>query len=313
MDIEATKQLNDPLNEDSLAECEEAAAEMAREAGTIVQGHFGRPMDVEYKRKGERDPVTAADKESQEYLCQVISKRFPDHAIVGEEDSKGGEDPQSDFLWVLDPLDGTTNFVNGLPLYSVSVALLYKGAPVAGALMVPWAGEKTGIVLHARMDGGARLDGEPITIPDAEGPVGNRLTAIPGSFGARYRFRKGMTGRIGELRVTGSIAYELALTTLGVFQYVVLGGPRIWDMAAGALIIKEAGGEVLLRRRGSHRWIPMTSLFSSWESQTPTAKEVRRWASSMIAGNRTVAGHVAANIQRRIPLSARIARVIKRR
>ena len=300
------------MNESLVVEIEARAVEMARRAGEILHGHFGKSLEVEYKDKEKQDPVTSADKESQLYLTEVISRWFPDHGIVGEEGPSEDETPAPDFLWILDPLDGTTNFLNGLPIYAVSIGVLHRGTPLAGALFIPWPGQSRGAVLHARRGGGAWMDEKPISIPNSDGPEVNRLSGLPASFGARFRLRKGLRRRVGEVRVTGSIAYELALTACGAFQYVVFGGPRIWDVAAGAMIMMEAGGTVLVRRRRSRRWEPLTSLGPSWEERPPTLKEFRNWMTPMIAGNTQVAPFVAANLQSRFSLSARVVRLLKK-
>jgi myo-inositol-1(or 4)-monophosphatase len=314
------------LNESLVVDIESRAVEMAGEAGRMLRGHFDRSLgsilDVEYKdKKKQQDPVTSADKESQAYLSEAISRHFPGHGILGEEgpsDESGASAP--DFLWVLDPLDGTTNFLNGLPIYAVSIGVLHRGAPLVGALFIPWPGEEGGYVLHARRGGGAWMNSNPISIqntgknagPQPEAPEANRLAGLPASFGAQFRLRKGLRRRVGEPRVTGSIAYEMALTAQGAFQYVVFGGPKIWDVAAGVTIVMEAGGAVLVRRRRSWRWEPLTTLGPSWESGPPDLKEVRSWTAPLIAGNTAVAPFVAANLQRRFPLSARVARLVRR-
>ena len=301
------------VDEGLMMEIEARAIEMARGAGRILQDSFGRPLEVEYKDdKKEQDPVTSVDKESQEYLSESIARHFPGHGIVGEEDSKQDEEPVPEFLWILDPLDGTTNFLNGLPIYAVSIGVLHRGNPIAGALFIPWSGENDGVVLHARKGGGAWMDEEAISIPESETIAANRLTGIPASFGGRFRIGKDLRRRVGEVRVTGSIAYELALTALGAFQYVVLGSPRIWDVAGGAIIVMEAGGTVIARCRKRRRWEPLTSLGPSWEGGSPTMKEVRNWAATLIVGNVHIAPFVGANLQGRYPLSARVARLMRR-
>jgi len=302
------------LQDESLVmEIEAKAVEMAGQAGRVLMEQFGKSVEVEYKDKEHQDPVTSADKESQAYLVQAISQQFPDHGIVGEEDSEGAETPASDFLWVLDPLDGTTNFIGGLPIYAVSIGVLHRGMPLAAALFIPWPGEKGGTVLHARSGGGAFLDGEPLSTPQSNGPEANRLTGLPASFGSRFRPRKGLRRRVGSVRVTGSIAYELALTACGTFQYVIIGGPKIWDVAAGVLIVTEAGGRVLGWDRTSRRWEPVTRLGPSWESGPPSLNEIRNWTSPLIAGSSQVAPFVAANLQgRRTPLSARFRRLVRK-
>ena len=300
------------MDSDLLMEMEAKAVEMAWESGRILQGHFGRPMDVEYKDEGENSPVTTADVESQAYLSESIATSFPDHGIVGEEDPEEKDGPVPDFVWVLDPLDGTTNFLNGLPIYAVSICIVHRGVPMAGSIYIPWPGDKGGSVLHARKGGGATMDGEPLVISESQVPEASRLSGLPGSFGARFRPRKGLRKRLGEPRVMGSVAYELALTATGAFQYVLFGGPRIWDVAAGALIVKEAGGEVLGRRGKISGWEVLTSLGPSWAGGPPTVKQVRGWRSRMIAGNPQAARFVAANLQAKHPLPARVADVARR-
>ena len=305
-------------DEGLLAKVEGQAIDMAREAGAILSRYFGKPLDVEYKDKHEQDPVTAADKDSQEYLEQAISEAFPDHGVLGEEDrEREREDtPLPDFLWVLDPLDGTKNFLSGLPIYACSVGVLYHGNPVVGAVFLPWPGDGAGAVLHARRGGGAFMDREPISVSPLEEPKANSLVTVPGSFGANFRFRKPMRGRIGEMRVTGSIAYELAMTARGVLQYSVTTGPHLWDVAAGIVLVLEAGGIAMWRKRGggvkslfgSSRWEPVESLVPSWQSGQTTAKELRRWTATMVLGSPGVVRYVTSNMRPRLILRHRLAR-----
>ena len=167
-----------PPSDDLLAEIESHAAEFARGAGKILSGHFEAPLQVDYKDEAESDPVTAADKETQRFLTDRILQAFPDHAVLGEEDDEdaGGDTssfprkrestpgaPLPDFAWALDPLDGTKNFVAGLPVYASSIGVLHRGVPVVGAVYVPWPGCE-GRVVHARSGGPALLDGEPVSV-----------------------------------------------------------------------------------------------------------------------------------------------------
>ncbi len=154
-----------------------AAEEMARGAGDILLGHFGRSITVEYKDEAERDPVTSVDKASQEFLASEIAKRFPSHGILGEEgaDEAEAETRAPDFIWALDPLDGTTNFLNGLPLYASSIGVMHRGVPIAGALFIPWPNSRGGFVLHCQRGHGCFADGEPVSVYQAEEPANNRL------------------------------------------------------------------------------------------------------------------------------------------
>ena len=114
------------------AEIEARAVELARGGGELLSGYFGGNLSIQYKDDNQRDPVTDADRETQDFLTKGILESFPDHDILGEEDDENAQDADAaagDFLWVLDPLDGTKNFLHGLPVYACSVGVLYRGEP----------------------------------------------------------------------------------------------------------------------------------------------------------------------------------------
>ncbi len=307
------------LWDDVLAqEIEQHAVTIARGAGAILAGHFGRQITVEFKDEHERDPVTAADKAAQEYLTAEIAERFPEHGILGEEgteEEKQSEEPAKDILWVLDPLDGTTNFMNGLPVFASSIGVLYRGWPMAAALYVPWPnsepGSGGGFVLHCWKGGGCFADDKPVFVYESDEPVPNRLIGVPGYFGVGQGFTGKLAGKAGEVRTTGSIAYELAMTARGVLQYAMFGAPRLWDMTGGALAVVEAGGTVMTRFRGEKRWHPMECLVPSWEEKTPTMKELRGWMAPLVAGNPKVAPMIADNVKRRFSLSSQIRKLTR--
>ena len=289
-------------NDSTARNIEAAAVEFARGAGTILTGHFGQTISIEYKDKNQQDPVTTADKETQAYLEGQIAERFPDHGILGEEDDaeKDGDTRAPDFLWVLDPLDGTTNFMNGLPLYASSIGVLYRGRPLVGAVYVPWPNAQGGIVVHCRAGGGAYRDGDPVSVFQTDKLRGDRLVGVPGFFGVSTRFGKGLKGQpLGQVRVSGSIAYELVLTALGIMQFSIIGAPRMWDMLGGALAVREAGGTVMTRLPGQRRWQPMDSLVPAWQDQPPTMAELRKWVAPLVASNPTLAPLIANNLRNR--------------
>ena len=314
------------LADTDLAAIEAAAVEFARGAGDLLAGYFGRAISVEYKDKARQDPVTAADREAQAYLTRRIAERFPAHGVLGEEEdgSADGEAVASDVLWVLDPLDGTTNFMNGLPVYASSIGVLHRGTPVAGAVYVPWpassltGGAGSGIVVHCRAGGGAYAagpdgEGEPVSVYQTDKPRGDRLIGLPGSFGASTRVGKGLKGQpLGQLRVTGSIAYELAMTAMGVMQFAVIGAPRMWDMLGGAIAVQEAGGAVMTRLPGHKQWHPMASLIPTWDEKPPTMAELRKWVAPLVAANPTLAPLVANNLHRRQRPLRRVSQGFKR-
>ena len=298
------------------AAIEAAAVEFAQGAGALLSRHFGNVISVEYKDKAQQDPVTAADKETQAYLVEQIARRFPTHGILGEEDDPTTADRDDrtapDFLWVLDPLDGTTNFMNGLPVYASSIGVLHRGRPLVGAVYIPWPTEtSSGVVVHGRTGGGAFADSEPVSVYQTEKPRGDRLIGIPGSFGASTRVGKGLKGQpLGQPRVTGSIAYELAMTAMGVMQFAIIGAPRMWDMLGGALAVQEAGGTVMTRLAGRKEWHTMDSLVPTWDEKPPTMAELRKWVAPLVAANPTLAPLIAHNLhQRRRPIRRMVRRV----
>ena len=322
-----------------LKDLESSAVEIAWGAGAILKKSFGRQIAIEYKDKNKLDPVTEVDRDCQRYLVEEINRRYPSHGILGEEtpeptetgnkanqpeqsaESKGPDELDelaADFLWILDPLDGTTNYLNGLPVFACSIGIVHKGAMVAGALYLPWPNQDGGFVLHCHRGGGSFADGEPVSVYQSDQPVGNRLVGLPGSFGQLMRFGKGVKGHRGEPRTTGSIAYELAMTSCGVMQYAVFGAPRMWDMAAGALAVQEAGGTVMARLPGVKEWKPLESLVPAWETKSPSIRSLRAWTAPLVAGNQQVAPLLAENLKSRFrPMaklryaSRRIARKLK--
>ncbi len=306
------------LDDALILEIELQAVKFARGAGGILAGHFGRRIEVEFKDDKQRDPVTAADKEAQAYLTAEILRHFPDHGVLGEEateEEKQSEEPARETLWVLDPLDGTTNFLNGLPVFASSIGVIHRGRPVAAALYIPWPADGGGLILHCRKGGGTKIapltagtgaDDEPVKVLDTEQPIPNRLIGLPGYFGVANRFTGGLANKAGELRTTGSIAYELAMTARGVMQYGVFGAPRMWDMAGGVLAVQEAGGTVMTRFRGERQWHPIESFVPSWDEKTPTMKELRAWVAPLVAGNHHLAPLIANNVRRRFSLKAKL-------
>ena len=296
------------LPDDQLLErIESRAVELARGAGGILSRYFGGNLSVEFKDDRGRDPVTNADTEAQEFLEKGIRESFSDHGILGEEDdeSKAAEDEAvPDFLWVLDPLDGTKNFLHGLPLYASSVGVMYRGEPVVGAVFTPWAGSADGVVHHARRGGGAFTDGEPISVLALDSPGADQLVTVPGAFDRLYRFGKPMRGNSGDPRVTGSIAYELVLVSRGVTQYMYTSNPHLWDIVGGVAVAMEAGAALMVGERNSGpmgmfpsiAWRRSNALVNEWRQGNATLRDLRRWARPLILGSPPVADIVSRNM-----------------
>lgn len=309
-----------------LKQIEDHAVAIARKAGEILGSHFGSSLDVQYKDEKKTDPVTNADKESQQYLEDAISKRFPDHGILGEEEDgddadkeMAGKEPAKDFVWVLDPLDGTKNFLAGLPLFASSIGVMHKGVPIAGAVYLPWPSDGGGVVLHARKGGGAFADDKPMSVVETDEPKGNGMVTLPGGFRMMFRFNKAMRGKVGDVRMTGSIAYELALVAKGVTQFTVTTAPKLWDVAGGVMLVQEAGGLVMHGRRTRRalgllsgiRWEPMEALVPDWRSGETSMKQLRDWSAITFLGNPKVVRYATSNIGTRSTLRWRLRRAFR--
>ena len=277
-----------------LEEIEAHAVQIAREAGQILLDHFSKPIEVQFKGEKGEDPVTTADLLSEEYLKTAIKEKFPQHGILSEE---GGVLSKSDspFVWVLDPLDGTTNFMNGLPLFAVSIGVLWKRQPVVGSIYVPVSHQATAGVYHACLCKGAYLNGERIGV--ATEPSGRPLAGNPSQLGSRFRLPGQRRREPREARNLGSIALELALTACGVFQYALFGSPKLWDVAAGVLLVKEAGGLAFTRRTRGKNWLLLERFQPEQRNDREALENLRGWSSPLVVGAPDITSKVVKDIR----------------
>lgn len=219
--------------------CEEAA----RAGGAVLLDKVGH---VAVREKGPADLVTEADLASQEAIRRIILEAFPDHVVLGEEDdpeTPARHEPPA-FRWLVDPLDGTTNYVHRVPHYSVSIALEGAGELLAAAVYDPVLGE----MFTATVGGGAFLNGRRLhtsTVQDMSGSLaaaGFPPNVQENSPDLRV-FVEAVT-RCQAIRRTGSAALNLCYLAAGRFDLVWSLSTKVWDVAAGVLLIREAGGVV---------------------------------------------------------------------
>jgi myo-inositol-1(or 4)-monophosphatase len=284
-----------PVTDEELQQIEEAAADMARNAGKILLDYFSGPLEIDYKSPNRRDAVTNADRASDVYIRAEVHRRFPQHSVLSEE---GDDDKElrSKVTWVIDPLDGTNNFLNGMPMFGVSIGVLEGDRPVVGALFVPSIRTLEGSVYHARIGGGAHRDGAPLFLGNGEKPRNALLASMPTYFPHAFKFKPSVRWNLGEVRSTGSVAYEMAMVCQGVLQYAVFNGPQIWDLAAGMVLVPEAGGMVLLHRRRSRDWWPFEHIEVRHTSEPPSHGELRTWRPLVIIGTQEATGFVASGM-----------------
>ncbi len=225
-------------------------------AGQVVRADFGRPRGIRQKT-GPRDLVTDTDPAAQAEALAVIRERHPDHHILAEEMPEGKPDqngvwsiPSSGVVWMVDPLDGTTNFTVGLPLVCTSVGVAVDGQPVAGAIYDPLRGE----LFLAAHGLGATLNGRPIgplsPVPLGEAVVGVDWSHAPSTREQMIGATVALARQCRTIRAIGSAALALAYSACGRVQLYYNFGIQPWDVAAGAVLIREVGGD-LCRPQGS--------------------------------------------------------------
>jgi len=217
------------------------AIELARRAGALLRDAAGRPREVHFKSRA--DLVTDVDLASEQMLVAALREQYPDHAILAEEGS--GHDARTRWTWLVDPLDGTTNYAHGYPVFSVTLALLDRGELELGVVYDPLRDE----CFSAQRGGGAWLNGRRIRVS----PIGEVRGALLSTGFPYHRFSSGDTNlpqfntlimRCQGIVRSGSAAIDLAYVAAGRSDGHWELGLRPWDSAAGALLVREAGGQV---------------------------------------------------------------------
>lgn len=210
-----------------------------RQAGVILLSYYGKTLTRQEKK--ESGFVTEADCASEEYLIQQLGNIFPQASFFAEESGKKGK---ADYCWVIDPLDGTTNFTHGLPYFCISIALTYKGNPEVGIVYQPLTNE----FFFAEKEKGAFLNGKPIKVSS---PINFNQSLI--AIGLPYQSKKRSAllhkgEKIAQqaygVRHFGAIALDLANIACGRIDGVFFTYLAWWDVAASILLIEEAGGVI---------------------------------------------------------------------
>lgn len=216
--------------------------EIARHAGEIIRDGFGKNFQVEYK-SGDNNLVTEIDKKSEQTIIEFVNKKFPGHKILSEE--SGLTENDSEFLWVIDPLDGTSNFAHGLPIFSVSIGLQRKNKTIAGVVYdvmrdVMYSGEsgsgafandqKIQVSKNDTLSQSMLVTGFPYNVKDNPEKAFERFESL--------------TRNSRAVRRLGSAAIDFAYVAEGVFEGFWEVHLQPWDVCAGILLVEEAGGLV---------------------------------------------------------------------
>lgn len=220
----------------------DVAIQAALRGGQVLTSYYGKLSEIKSKSH-PGDLVTIADKESEERIIEHILGRFPKHAILGEE--SGMHKASSEFLWAIDPLDGTTNYAHAFPIFAVSIALLFQGNPIVGIVFNPISNH-----LYAAARGmGATCNNQPLYVSKVKTIEQSLLaTGFPYSRNDttdnNYEEFCRLTNLSQGVRRCGAASLDLAFVAQGCFDGYWENKLHAWDVAAGALLIEEAGGKV---------------------------------------------------------------------
>lgn len=218
----------------------DTATDIARESGALLAELFKRPKEISYKRPS--DLVTEADRRSEALIVERLRKHFPDHAVVSEEG--GGQKTASEYCWYVDPLDGTTNFAHGFPVFCVTMGLAFRGEAVAGVVYDPTREE----LFTAERGSGAFLNGNRLHVSKnanlSESLLATGFPPFASNHDLNIEFYLRFTHLSHGIRRPGSAALDLCSVAAGRFEGFWELKLNPWDKAAGSLLVSEAGGRV---------------------------------------------------------------------
>jgi len=280
-------------SEKTLETIEALALTLAREGGRLATEGLAREITVHYKTESQRDgnmprdPVSEIDHAVESLIRKRVGKHFPDHEIIGEEVEDRPRDIEK-FVWVIDPVDGTTNFVNGYPLFCVSIGVLYDGEPIVAAIWCASTHKLQPGVYHTRRGNGLHFEGEPFDPVSAQN-VRRKLSAAPGGNSIRTHH--------WDNRVTGSAAIELTFVAAGIFQSAWFAGLKIWDLAAGLLLVQESGRTVIHHREGQFE--PFKRFEPPAQVENKQESSLRDWHGLIIVGTKEAATELQQQIASR--------------
>lgn len=226
----------------------ELAITAAKEAGMILMENFGKIERVD--AKGVRDLVSNVDIASERKIIEIIKSQYPDHAILCEESE--GNITDSEYKWIIDPLDGTHNYVYGISTYGVSIALEHRGELVLGVINIPCSDE----IYWAEKGKGAYFNGNRIWVSDRT--MKDAMVIYDSTLhinrSDRIGFLEVLVDKTFGLRISGSAVRNLTYIAMGAADLIVEYGDKPWDFSAGGLLVEEAGGK--LTTLDGNKWSP---------------------------------------------------------
>jgi len=218
------------------------AKQVSKEAGKFLKKEFNNWQRGNEKYKKHHEIVTWCDKKAEGIILKELKKNFPKYNILSEE--SGIKNNKNNYTWVIDPLDGTTNFITHNPLFSVSISLMYKKEIVLGLIYIPMLNE----LYHAIKNKGAYKNNKKITVSSIK-EIKNSFTTYCHGKGLvntkkSYKLYEFLHNKATDCRHLGSTTIELAMVAAGHTDTLLVPSASLWDVATGTLLVKEAGGKI---------------------------------------------------------------------
>jgi len=240
--------------------------------------------NIDYKIKDKNiiagdNPVTEIDLKTQNLIISKIHSNFPKHAILGEE-GESKKFVESDYLWIIDPIDGTKNFINALPLYSVSIAVMFQGNIIAGAIGLPW---KNNFIISAYKGSGLQSTSPKRYVVENSKPSAGLITFAPTYFQRSYGIKRNFLQSSGEIRNLGSTAAELALVANGNAQLSLSGYAFVWDFAAAWLLVKESNKKIFFGNMNDNKWQDINPWEKYYNNGLYELDKLKNWRGKFLA------------------------------
>jgi myo-inositol-1(or 4)-monophosphatase len=217
----------------------DTAVQAAKEAGEILKEYF--ETSLEKRQKDDKSVVTIADEQAEQRIIEIIKNAYPTHGFLGEE--SGEQNANAEYVWVIDPLDGTHNFVNGIPIFATSIGLVKDNTPIVGVIYNP----ATDTLFSAEQGKGAFWNGHVIHVSEQTADtamitIGTSSKPEDKELVRQYFVQS--TQYVKSVRYLGSVVLELAYLARGGTEGYINIGTHPWDYAAGSIIVLEAGGTI---------------------------------------------------------------------
>jgi myo-inositol-1(or 4)-monophosphatase len=219
----------------------DVAISAAKESGALLYENFGKSVELEYK--ADKSIVTALDKQSQRIILDKLHSSFPDHLIVAEEADKQIKNAAGEYTWVIDPLDGTHNYIRGISSYGVSIGLIRGKEFLIGVIYLP----HESALYVSEKGSGSYKNGRPIHVSDVS-RIQNCTLSFDSGFRSAVEVKTSMLGKVApqvfNIRIFGASVRNLTYLAEGIVDAVIEFDDKLWDFAAGISLVLEAGGQV---------------------------------------------------------------------